>query len=54
MNVARILYIGGRILNYTEADVFRMTLRKFYLLYDEYLEYNGKKKKNGGDLLDML
>lgn len=28
-----------------------MTLRKFYLLYDEYLELNGLKKKK--DELDL-
>ncbi len=45
MNVARILYAGSKILNYPEKDVFRMTLRKFHLLYDEYLEMSGLKKE---------
>lgn len=27
-----------------------MTLRKFYLLYNEHLEYNGAKKKEELDL----
>jgi len=53
VNVARLLYIGGHILNYSEQELFRMTLRKFYLLYDAYLEYNGKKKKES-NLLDIL
>ena len=50
MNVARILYIGCKILNYSEKDVFSMTMRKLFLLYDEYLEMNGLKKKNELDL----
>ena len=50
MNVARNLYIGCKILNYSEKDVFSMTMRKFFLLYDEYLEMNGLKKKNELDL----
>lgn len=52
MNVARLLYIGCKILNYTEKDIFQMTLRKFYLIYGEYLELNGLKKRE--DLLDMI
>ena len=53
MNVARLLYVGGKILNYSEAELFRMTLRKFYLIYNEYLELNGLKKKEELDL-DMF
>lgn len=45
MNIARLLYIGGKILHYTEAEIFKMTLRKFYLIYNEHLELNGLKKK---------
>lgn len=45
MNVARLLYIGSKILNYTESEVFSMTPRKFFLLYDQYLELNGMKKR---------
>jgi len=33
------------VLNYTEEEVFRMTPRKFFLIYDEYLEMNGLKEK---------
>ena len=32
-------------MNYREGDVFDMTLRKFFLLFDEYLEANGLKEK---------
>lgn len=44
--MARLLYVGCKVLNYSEAEVFGMTLRKFYLIYSEYLEFNGIKKKN--------
>ena len=54
MNVARLLYIGGKVLGYTEREVFSMTLRKFYLIYNEYLDYNGLKKKNEELNLDLF
>lgn len=40
-----MLYIGSKILNYTETEIFKMTPRKFFLLYDEYMALNGLKKK---------
>lgn len=43
--MARLLYVGSKILHYSEEEIFRMTLRKFYLIYNEYLEVNGLKKK---------
>ena len=53
--MTRLLYIGSKVLGYTEAEVFAMTPRKFYLLYDEHLIYTGRKKKRENDsLLDML
>lgn len=54
MNIARLLYVGGKILNYSEAEIFRMTLRKFYLIYNEYRELNGGKRKENERLLDMF
>ncbi len=54
MNVARLLYIGSHLLHYSEAEIFRMTLRKFYLIYDEYLIYNRLKKKESDNMLDLL
>lgn len=45
MNLARLLYIGVAKLGFTEDEVFRMTPRKFYRLFDEYQELNGFKKK---------
>lgn len=32
-------------MNYAEREVFDMTLRKFFLIYNEYQELNGLKKK---------
>ena len=40
-----MLYIGCRILNFSENEVFAMTVRKFFLIYNEYLEMNGLKKR---------
>lgn len=48
--MARILYLGSAILRYTEKELWRMTLRKFYLLWDEHLDYHGLKKKEELDL----
>lgn len=45
MNVARLLYIGSKKLGYTEKEILDMTPRKFFLLYDEYLEMSGIKRK---------
>lgn len=52
--MARLLYIGCKVLNYAENDVFSMTLRKFYLIYDQYLEINGLKKKDEELNLDLF
>ena len=43
-----------KVLGYTENDVFSMTLRKFYLIYDQYLEFNGLKKKDEELNLDLF
>lgn len=36
------------VLKYSEEEMFRMTPRKFFLMYDEYLELHGLKKKTFG------
>lgn len=54
VNVARLLYIGCKVLNYTENEIFKMTLRKFYLIYNEHLELNGIRKKEDESLLDAF
>ena len=46
--------IGCKVLGYTENDVFSMTLRKFYLIYEQYLEFNGLKKKDEELNLDLF
>ena len=48
MNIARLLYIGTKKLGYTEKEVFEMTPRKFFRIYDEYLILNGAKKEPTG------
>jgi hypothetical protein len=35
-------------LNYTEDEIMAMTFRKFYLMYDQYEEMTGKKKRPTG------
>ena len=47
MNVARLILIGTTKLGYTEQQIFDMTPRKFFLLYDEYLAVSGIKKADG-------
>ena len=39
-----MIYIGSVKLGYTEAEVFDMTPRKFFVIYNEFLEMNGIKK----------
>lgn len=48
MNIARLLYIGTKKLGYSEDEVFSMTPRKFFRIYDEYLILNGAKKEEAG------
>ncbi|MCI9662077.1 MAG: hypothetical protein HFI80_11195 [Lachnospiraceae bacterium] len=39
------MYIGCKILNFRQEEVLAMTLRKFFLLYDEHLEITGQKER---------
>ena len=39
---------------YQEKEVIGMTLRKFYLIYNEYLDYNGLRKKDEELNLDTI
>ena len=32
-------------MNFSQQEVFDMTLRKFFLIYNEYLEANGLKEQ---------
>jgi hypothetical protein len=41
-------------LGYSEKEMFRMTPRKFYLLFREYLELNGYRKKKTEYSFDSL
>lgn len=48
LDVAKLLYIGAIKLGYSETELFQMTPRKFFLLFDAFLELNGLKKKEIG------
>ena len=39
--VARSIFIGKTLLGYTEREVWNMTLRKLFLMYDEYKKEHG-------------
>ena len=54
VNVARLLYTCTTVLRMQEADVWEMTLRKIYLLIDEHLIANGKKKETDIDSVEMF
>lgn len=54
INIAQILYIGCVVLGFPEKEVFRMTLRKFYMLYDQHLIMKGIKKDENIDEEDMF
>lgn len=45
--------IGMTRLMYSENEILDMTPRKYYHLYDEYLQINGLKKKQQA-AIDML
>ena len=45
LNIARLLYIGAMKMGYTEKEILAMTPRKFFLIYDQFLEINGLKEK---------
>lgn len=48
LDIAGLLLIAATKMGYTEEEVFKMTPRKFFLLFDKFLELNGKKKKEFG------
>ncbi|MFR8547735.1 MAG: hypothetical protein ACLVEV_03800 [Lachnospiraceae bacterium] len=50
-----MLYIGAAKLGYSELELFCMTPRKFFKIYNEYLDLNGirKKEKKGSSIDDL-
>ena len=54
MDIARIIYRGMTKLNYSEKEVLYMTPRKFFLMFDAYLEDNGLKKADKVPSIDDL
>lgn len=55
MNIARLIYIGQMKLGYTEEELFDMTPRKFFRIYNEFLKMNGiaKAKKRACTIDDL-
>lgn len=45
LNIARLLYIGKVLLLYKETEVWRMTLRKLLIIYNEYKTDHGFSDK---------
>ena len=43
-NVTRCLFIGKTLLGYSEREVWKMTLKKLILLYEEYQKEKGVYK----------
>jgi hypothetical protein len=41
LNIARLLYIGKVLLNYSEKEVWKMTLSKIITMYKEYKSDHG-------------
>ena len=41
-------------MGYTEREVFNMTPKKYFLIYDQFLEISGVKKRSGSQGIDDL
>lgn len=54
MNIARLLLIGTMKMGFSQEEVLRMTPRKFFALYDEYLILAGVKKDAAVNTFDAL
>ena len=44
LDVAQLLIIATSKMGYSEEEIFNMTPKKFFTLFEKYLELNGKKK----------
>ncbi|MFR3882229.1 MAG: hypothetical protein ACLTX6_08005 [Lachnospiraceae bacterium] len=49
-----MLYIGSMKLGYSEDELFDMTPRKFFIIYNEFMEMNGLKKRKKNCSIDDL
>lgn len=50
----KMLYIGSMKLGYSEDELFDMTPRKFFIIYNEFMEMNGLKKRKKNCSIDDL
>ena len=53
LDVAQLLIIATSKMGYSEEEIFNMTPKKFFTLFEKYLELNGKKKDTRA-AIDML
>ncbi|MCD7736960.1 MAG: hypothetical protein LUI07_08395 [Lachnospiraceae bacterium] len=54
MNVARMIHLGMAKLGYTEREMFCMTPRKFFKMYDQFLVVSGVKKDGDEYSMDAM
>lgn len=54
MNVARLIYIGTGKMGLTEESIMRMTPRKFFKIYNQFLIVSGVRKEGDEYAIDML
>lgn len=53
LDIAQLLIIATSKMGYSEEEIFNMTPKKFFTLFEKYLELNGKKKDTRA-AIDML
>ena len=53
INLARLLVIARTELRMDEADFWKTTPRKFFMLFDEYVALKGGGKESGGSIDDL-
>ena len=53
LDIAQLLIIATSKMGYSEEEIFNMTPKKFFTLFEKYLELNAKKKDTRA-AIDML
>lgn len=53
LDIAQLLIIATSKMGYSEEEIFNMTPKKFFTLFEKYLELNGKKEDTRA-AIDML
>ncbi len=51
LDIAGLILIATTKMGYSEEEVFAMTPKKFFLLFESFLSMNGKKKKDVAPIL---